>query len=334
MSDSNRSERPEDLGRSLALLISIALCCLITGILTYAWIDNSSGDGERADYYQDDAQRNQEAICIGREGALLAECLVEQRAAARQAQQAEQDLNAQRNMALWAMWLLIVSIVTTVVTVWALWYVRGTLVLTREAVEDTGDATKAMIRQNEISEAAQRPWLKVEAVVSRAELQGGTLILQAKIKVTNIGKIAAERCSIRLCTFNDNIPTHPKKVLKTREAAEKFSRQGGQDYQPYFLLPEESVTLAVQNEASGSFRQIDVGGAKQRLHIIAFVAVRYFVPGSDEIRTSDKGFCFTYGKTQDERDDPFALLGIPYPIPDDLSCETVIAPNGGYNLVK
>lgn len=57
-------------------------------------------------------------------------------------------------------------------TKWGFWVGIGgmlglflTLFYTREAVKDTGDATAAMIRQNEIAEAAQRPWVMPEEVL-------------------------------------------------------------------------------------------------------------------------------------------------------------------------
>ncbi|MEL7730368.1 hypothetical protein AAG612_12595 [Citromicrobium bathyomarinum] len=162
MSDSDRGDGTEDVGRGFAFLVTIVLCCLITAVLTYAWINNASGDRERAAHYQSEAKHNQETICIGRTGSLLAECLEKQRAAAREAYQAEQDLNAQRNMAIWAMWMVVVSIITAGVTVWALVYVRGTLLATREALADTSKATKAMQDANAIADKATRGWLEIK----------------------------------------------------------------------------------------------------------------------------------------------------------------------------
>ena len=68
-------------------------------------------------------------------------------------------------MSLWALAVFIISAITACLTLWALWYVRGTLIATREALEDTGKATAAMVRQNQLTEAAQRPWITIKGYV-------------------------------------------------------------------------------------------------------------------------------------------------------------------------
>lgn len=85
------------------------------------------------------------------------ECAEKIVSATRDAQRAEYDLNAQRNMAEWAFWLLVISAlglaITALGTVFLAWQVN----LTREAVKDTGEATEAMREANKIAERnAQR----------------------------------------------------------------------------------------------------------------------------------------------------------------------------------
>lgn len=74
------------------------------------------------------------------------------------------DLEAQQSMAeasdLMALAAIGTLIVTTIGTSFLAWQVY----LTRKAVESTDDATKAMVRQNELTEAAQRPFLVVQPV--------------------------------------------------------------------------------------------------------------------------------------------------------------------------
>lgn len=64
-----------------------------------------------------------------------------------------------------AQWIMaFFGIVATGISGWAVWLLKKTLDATREAVEETGEATKAMIRQNELTEYAQRPWIVVDGL--------------------------------------------------------------------------------------------------------------------------------------------------------------------------
>jgi len=123
---------------------------------------------------------------------------MEQQRAGREAYQAEQDLNAQRDMALWALAMLIVSAVTALLTLWALWYVRGTLAATREALKDTGNATEAMIKQNELTAAAQRAWVDFDMEVEayyRFDSNAGSIT--ANVALRNTGKSVARNVNRR-----------------------------------------------------------------------------------------------------------------------------------------
>lgn len=89
--------------------------------------------------------------CVNLQSAALVECVAEQVEATREEQRAEYDLSAQNRMAEWAFWVMVMGAVTTGLTAVALYFVRETLTATREAVEDTGNATKAMIAANVIA---------------------------------------------------------------------------------------------------------------------------------------------------------------------------------------
>jgi hypothetical protein len=56
------------------------------------------------------------------------------------------------------MWAMIGTLVAAIGTIGLYWQIK----LTREAVQDTGKATLAMERQNELTTNAQRPWLAIE----------------------------------------------------------------------------------------------------------------------------------------------------------------------------
>lgn len=61
----------------------------------------------------------------------------------------KRDLAAQEASALWAFWMLVVSSISAVTTIVGTGFLLWQIVLTRKAVEDTGEATDAMRLQNE-----------------------------------------------------------------------------------------------------------------------------------------------------------------------------------------
>jgi len=191
MSGSNRSAGSPALDQGLAVLAAVILSCFIVGILTFSWGRDSERDSQRAAEYHDYRERREGAFCAGLSGTLLAKCQIEQEQAAREAYQSERDLEAQRDMSLWALAVFIIGFVTAGLTLWALWYVRGTLLATREALEDTGKATFAMVDANRIAANAQRPWVVIEAGRPIIKQQGKSVMIRLPIVFRNIGKTVA-----------------------------------------------------------------------------------------------------------------------------------------------
>lgn len=64
----------------------------------------------------------------------------------------KRDLAAQEASALWAFWMVLASFLSVLITAVGTIFLYKQIVLTREAVEDTGRATDAMRKANEISE--------------------------------------------------------------------------------------------------------------------------------------------------------------------------------------
>jgi hypothetical protein len=332
MSDSNRGGRSEDEGKGFALIASIFLCCLITGVLTYAWVNHAGTDGERLTYYEQEAKRNQQAICVGRVGTLLAECLEEQRRASRNAYTTEQDLQAQRDMSRWALFMLVVSTITTGLTLWALWFVRGTLDATLEAVNGTNKATDAVVKSNEIALQSQRPWLQIEANLREIEFNEYQNTIYVKATITNIGKMVAERCAVRLAIINDDTKASgAKRIAETRRAASEAAMgKLPEGRSPYPMLPGQSEDTAVKRESMGLPWQ-GLATGNRVLRITVFVAVRYLLPGDDIMRETDRAFCLTYCPPGSSQDDMTLPFGIPEPLPQSLSTENVWLRPAGHN---
>jgi hypothetical protein len=108
----------------------------------------------------------------------------------------KRDLAAQEASALWAFWMVVASFLSVFITTVGTIFLYKQIVLTREAVEDTGEATKAMREANQIAKIASenglRPWLKV-ALANAPKIIIVNRLPQTKIEIyiENIGQSPA-----------------------------------------------------------------------------------------------------------------------------------------------
>ncbi len=170
-----------------ALVITCVICLLAIGFvaITFAFSKGyQSADQEHSTYY---AERNASEIyyneCLNSATSLdgARQCIKNAEATSREAERAEQDLNAQREMAQWAEGMLwaawIVGISTLFATIIGIRYVYLTLVATQDMARDTKevgdaqvtasmDAVKAAREANEVAARQFRmgfkPWISVE----------------------------------------------------------------------------------------------------------------------------------------------------------------------------
>lgn len=208
------------LAVKIAGLIALGAVAAIFTWHISAYHTRSSYDADRrAQEYAEAASPRIHRACGGAEPAAVVECVAKQVAATREDQRSEYDLSAQERMAKWSLWTMIAAAVTTMLTAIALWFIKGTLDATREAVEDTGKATEAMLAANEIAKRAadmaeqgaveqaalfrgqlavanrnadasiamQRPWLDV-ALEFRDEDTGWEHGISYTVRTTNIGQ--------------------------------------------------------------------------------------------------------------------------------------------------
>lgn len=209
MSDSDRGERSQALGQSLGVLLAIFFVALIVGFLAY-----SSGiEGERRNQYpaayakaaKEDARR----ACIGGESSAIFECVYERVEASQNQATAKQDLDAQQGMKFWAAVMAFIALGTLILTGIALWFIRGTLIETAKMANDTKDmatasidATKAMLRQNDLAIAAQRPWITLAVSDVRILKRGASTLISYQAEALNCGREAAHNFNIRYSVFN------------------------------------------------------------------------------------------------------------------------------------
>jgi hypothetical protein len=74
---------------------------------------------------------------------------------------ASRDLVAQESMAFWAFIMALLSSISLLITSLGTYLIFNQVRLTRDAVRDTQVATTAMLRQTELVENGQRPWLSI-----------------------------------------------------------------------------------------------------------------------------------------------------------------------------
>jgi len=329
MSGSDRSRDDKALDWAFPLVGILLALFLAWGI---GWLQaREEYDREHtASAYADAAKNDAERTCVGTDPRAVFECVNEKTKAAYQTAHDEQDLSAQQRAASSALITAILSFLALVLSGVGVWFVKRTLDATLRAVEDTRKATMAMERQNEIAQHAQRPWLKIEAKITTAEKSRVGILLRFEAKVTNIGKMVAERCAIRGgFAGDDSDASGIKKIRRYRAEAEAVSgiTEVG-PRMPYPIIPGETKTIAGQIEISGDLPFYQVNDDERRTRFFVFICARYFVPGENEMRAIDRAFSVDYTT---DKDDPFTPYGIPIPLPANMSKENVVMRPGGHN---
>ncbi|MDT7536067.1 hypothetical protein OVY48_21960 [Sphingobium sp. SA2] len=106
----------------------------------------------------------------------------------------KRDLAAQEAMSVWTFWMLVVSGLMAAITTLGTVLIWKQVSLTRQAVEDTGNATKAMQDANEIARAAQRPWVAIDCHLVKFERKSHLMTAEFIVEFKNIGKNIAYDC--------------------------------------------------------------------------------------------------------------------------------------------
>lgn len=157
MPDSNR--RVDTVSTIFAIGALVALCVCAVGIVLneYAKVQEGYASYQRnADDDRREAIEKTAHACKDRELTALRLCIADQFATYSGQQSANQDLQAQQDMAFWSMWMVVASGITILVTGIGVYLVWQTLEETRQAVVDTSRMTKAAEEANAIAADAHR----------------------------------------------------------------------------------------------------------------------------------------------------------------------------------
>ena len=198
MSGSDRSRHVALIGASLA---AISVIC---GTLTYSYhMGELSGrkDAQAEGYaaaYPNDTSKQIADCWTKADTATAQECVAGAIQASHEAQRSEADLSAQRQMSDWAFWALIVGIVMAFITTIGTYLIFRQVELTRMAVEDTANATAAMLDANnitkEIGQAQTRAYLTIDSLSGGFFEEG--IVFKATVK--NSGQSPALSAQIML----------------------------------------------------------------------------------------------------------------------------------------
>ncbi|WP_390474592.1 hypothetical protein [Altererythrobacter sp. MTPC7] len=209
------------------------------------------------------------------------------------------DIVAQEAMADASIAMAVAALLTFVVTGIGTFFLAWQVKLTREAVKDTGDATKAMVRQNELTETAQRPYLIVEVGKSPTEENERGHVTAVEYRYRNIGSTPAQivRQSHRVVMLDEfhDLPDKldpsvkgdgrivPSGEIAIRNEATAFAPAG-----PVINRRVESVdgewklVEGTPSNATGLFKRPTFFHG-------------YVIYEDMEKRTYIRGFCFRYG---------------------------------------
>lgn len=274
--------RRNDGSRHLAIVgASLAAIAVLGGTLTFTFHmgdlsgrSDAQAQGYAAAYPTD--TRKQIADCwIKAERSAAQECVASAIQASREAQRSEAELSVQRQMSDSAFWALLVAVLMGLVTTIGTYLIFRQVELTRKAVEDTSQATKAVLEANEIAMNAQRPWLKfypsaVANIFAPKEAGGiipeypGGIELVFTVEIENIGDSpcqyecaisAATKHSMRRVDVKGNImphdtATHTQKSISINfeeVAIWSYPSAGSAFYD--FVLP--CITVALEYHWSG-----------------------------------------------------------------------------------
>lgn len=223
-----------------------AAAILALGALAYWWMFYHAGYSsgayqERAhierEHYAADASKRLGESCDGLTGADLRKCAYDIIKTERESGRAESDLAAQWQASDWAMWAAIVAGAQLLATITGLILLKGTLDATWRAVEDTGEATDAMRKANEIArkmlELEHRPLM----VFDRCEFRSFSPDVDlARIYWINRGKLPAIVSVAQVWKTMGNAFTSDEAIRAIMEAEPSVRRNpdetimGGQTY--------------------------------------------------------------------------------------------------------
>lgn len=184
------------------------------------------------------------------------------------------DLKAQEDMAYWAMWMFVAAVFTFVITSIGTFLIWRQVKLTRQAVEDTDKATRAMERQTNLIEGAQRPWITIEFEPVFAGIRDGIFAVEIVAKLKNVGATSAS--SVFACveifhsdkSYRDGILSRIDEISKSRQET------------VVAILPNETVERRLTHACTVDELSFFIDEGKEGIFLTFIASVHYRPSGN------------------------------------------------------
>lgn len=160
------------------------------------------------------------------------------------------------------------------------------IALTRQAVEDTSEATEAMREANHIAANTQRPWISISANLVSLELIGRRVIsFGYVVQFKNTGAMVAEAFfpEIEFVPMDAEFLEHMKESFETFEKNERI--------QDTAVIPGDAYEYAGQSSRVVEYLPWETReGLRKDCYLILLAMCRYRIPGDPKWHFSMQGF--------------------------------------------
>jgi hypothetical protein len=269
MSDSSGGKRFETLTvTGFCVLAAVASLILIysVGLLNGEQAERRNSNPHS---HSETAKQKAESACVGTNPAAVFECVIGYVEASEDTAYTEQDLTAQQRAAWGALVAAFAGLLSVGISLLGLYWIKGTLDATREAVDQTTVATKAMVRQNELAEAAQRPWVAIRCEVESLERAGPLITARYSIIYENIGRMLARNfwTTVNCRPMNEDTEARITAWFSNARERREISHR--------VLLPNEAAPS--QGISDGRIDMIDSShsGIPERFFVIVTAVAHY-----------------------------------------------------------
>jgi hypothetical protein len=273
-------------------VVALGLLIAFVWRLSADYAEHSLDARHHAQQNASSARDRAQWACRRVEPLAVDECKAEQIAAARDDQRSEYDLSAQQQMADWAFWMMAVSAVTMAVAIWALWYVKGTLdetrAMTTEAKNTTAAAEAALRETQRVAAAELRPWVTIEAKITKVKKHANRVEVDYSVTFRNIGKTIAT--DVRMESAHDFLGERAVDGIDFRYASWTDRESSAR---PSALIPGEEITLPASHARSlDSLPWIGTGTAGRMMLSVVIASVFYRSKLDANPHRTDRSFLF------------------------------------------
>lgn len=198
----------------------------------------------------------------------------------------KRDLAAQEASALWAFWMAMITLFSAGVTIVGTILLYQQIILTREAVTDTGKATEAMRDANRISANVQRPWIEITTqLLTFTHPSERAFTVECMVKFKNSGHMVAENFQALVKI----VPMNERFLDKQESWFDKFEREV--EPRDTVLIPNETYGYVVQSSnAIDWLPWSEKEGARKDCYLMVLAMVRYRIPSDEKWRFAMKSF--------------------------------------------